>query len=178
MLRPTDLLRLGVRQALTIDELRVKPMVILVGLLVLVSVLTGLLIVAPLLVSRRRALRENRGAARFLMYFSAIGVGFMMVEMAFIQQFVLLLGSPVYSLAVILFSLLLSSSLGSLLTHLARRWPAASLGMVVGLLMIVALPLYMTLTPPIVHTFMGSPTPLKMIVAFAAICPIGVVMGC
>jgi hypothetical protein len=52
--------------------------------------------------------------ARFtLWYFSLIGLGFMFVEIAFMQQIILFLGHPTYSLALVLGILLLASGVGS-----------------------------------------------------------------
>ena len=51
------------------------------------------------------------------MYFGSLGAGFMLLEVALLQRFVLLLGHPVYSLTVTLFSLLLGTGLGSLVSR-------------------------------------------------------------
>jgi hypothetical protein len=45
----------------------------------------------------------------WLAYFGALGAGFMLIEVSVLQRFVLLLGHPVYSLTVTLFSLLLGT---------------------------------------------------------------------
>jgi len=50
---------------------------------------------------------------RFLVYFVLIGVGYILIQVALIQKFVLFLGHPTYALTVIIFSMLLSSGLGS-----------------------------------------------------------------
>ena len=51
------------------------------------------------------------------MYFGALGAGFMLIEVAILQRFVLLLGHPVYSLTVTLFSLLLGTGIGAALSR-------------------------------------------------------------
>ena len=48
---------------------------------------------------------------------AALGAGFMLLEVALLQRFVLLLGHPVYSLTVTLFSLLLGTGIGSLISR-------------------------------------------------------------
>ena len=59
---------------------------------------------------------------RPLAYFACLGAGFMLIEVALLQRFVLLLGHPVYSLTVTLFSLLLGTGIGSLLSrHVTGR---------------------------------------------------------
>ena len=46
-----------------------------------------------------------------------LGAGFMLIEVALLQRFVLLLGHPVYSLTVTLFSVLLGTGIGSLVSR-------------------------------------------------------------
>jgi hypothetical protein len=71
---------------------------------------------------RRRGLAAP--SARMLVYFGALGVGFMLVEIPTIQRLTVYLGRPVYSLAVGLFALLLFSGLGSLWAGRRRGQPA------------------------------------------------------
>lgn len=61
-------------------------------------------------------------------YFMLLGIGFMLVEVSLIQKLVLYLGYPVLSLSTLLFAILISGALGSLLT---QRWPVESLARVV-----------------------------------------------
>ena len=57
--------------------------------------------------------RRPPGLFRFGLFFCLIGVGFMAIEMAFLQRFGLLLGHPSYALSVVLAVLLFTSGLGS-----------------------------------------------------------------
>jgi predicted membrane-bound spermidine synthase len=49
-------------------------------------------------------------------YFFLIGIGFMVVEISLLQRMSVFLGHPIYSLSVVLFSLILTTGLGSLLS--------------------------------------------------------------
>src|SRR6185295_11334550 len=81
--------------------------------LLAVSMLATLIILAlPPIVLRTRLPREKPVLA-FLLYFLAIGAGYILIEVALIQKFVLFLGHPTYALTVVIFSLLISSGLGS-----------------------------------------------------------------
>ena len=62
-----------------------------------------------------------RGWLAWLVYFGALGAGFMLIEVSVLQRFVLLLGHPVYSLTVTLFSLLLGTGLGAAWSRRSRR---------------------------------------------------------
>lgn len=96
--------------------------VVLAALLGLVSLFVLAGIVVPLWLGRRRALH---GAAlskwRDLAFFICIGAGFIAVEIALLQRFILHLGHPIHSLRVVLFSLLLAGGVGSLISSRVRR---------------------------------------------------------
>jgi len=51
--------------------------------------------------------------AKVLLYFGALGLGFMFVEMVLIQQFTLYLGHPIYATALVITALLVLSGIGS-----------------------------------------------------------------
>jgi hypothetical protein len=83
-------------------------------LLVQSLLLSSVLIILPL-----RILRKKRkiNQTRIFFYFSLIGMAFMFVEITFIQKFILFLSHPLYSAAIIIFSLLFSSGMGSLISQ-------------------------------------------------------------
>jgi hypothetical protein len=60
-------------------------------------------------------------------YFLLIGVAFMFVEISLIQRMSLFLGHPIYSLAIVLFSVVLATGLGSLFSHRAVPLSVSSL---------------------------------------------------
>jgi predicted membrane-bound spermidine synthase len=68
---------------------------------------------AVLLLIAGRLRRFPVPGARTIAYFGALGVGFIVVEVALIQRLILLLGHPIYTLVVILFTLLLAGGIGS-----------------------------------------------------------------
>jgi len=57
-----------------------------------------------------------------LTYFFAIGIGYMFLEIALIQKFILFLGHPLYSTSIIIFSLLLSSGVGSYFSDRIQKY--------------------------------------------------------
>ncbi len=108
---------------------------LLAGLLVIVVLAVLLFIFIPLFAFRRTDLKGSRGSKVLaLLYFAAIGIGFIALEMAWMQHFVLFLGHPIYALGIVLFVLLLASGTGSFLTRkigeqraLLNLWPSVSL---------------------------------------------------
>ena len=68
------------------------------------------------------AFGKPRGAAlspyaASIVYFASLGAGFIAVELALLQHLTLLLGHPIFTLSMLLFTLLASSGLGSAFTR-------------------------------------------------------------
>ncbi len=150
----------------------------LVPLLLFQSMLVAfLLILLPIL-----ALKKNTGGRKGIFfqvfsYFSLIGAAYIFVEITCIQKFILFLGHPLYSVSVIIFSLLVSSGLGSLFSRslfsqdLKKKLRA-------GLILCSSLILIYTLLLPIFFdNFLGLKFLLKIILTFLIIFPLGFFMG-
>jgi predicted membrane-bound spermidine synthase len=104
-------------------------------------------------------------------------MGFMLLEVALLQRFVLLLGHPVYSLTVTLFSLLLGTGLGSLISRRveADRVKTMTLRALVGVLGAAALS--PALLPVFIDFAIVWPLPARVAVAVAILVPLGVLLG-
>ena len=131
-------------------------------------------IVGPLLVGRPR---PRRGWPVWLAYFGGLGTGFMLLEVALLQHFVLLLGHPVYSLTVTLFSLLLGTGVGSLIGGRVtdrRVWPVT-----IGALVLAAVVALATaqLLSHVIDAAMSWPLPFRIATAAAVLTPIGALLG-
>jgi hypothetical protein len=102
--------------------------------LVAISVAATIVVLAlpPVLLGAR--LPSSPGERRSLLYFLLIGAGYILIEIALIQKFVLFLGHPVYALTVIVFSMLVFSSLGSRASKRAPRYLLPSIAALVALL--------------------------------------------
>jgi len=151
---------------------------VLFGLVGITLVVVVAFILGPLLLLRGRLTGSRRGRLPFLLYFAALGVGFIVVEVVLVQKCVLFLGHPAHALTVVLFSILLFSGLGSLLSG---RFPGgeglpASLGLVlvavagtIGLAVLVLHPLFYGL----VHLA----TVWRVLITVAVLAPLGLVLG-
>ncbi|MDH5627921.1 MAG: hypothetical protein OEY69_06470, partial [Candidatus Krumholzibacteria bacterium] len=81
--------------------------------LILVIVLAVVMVVALPLCLLPYALKGEKLRLVPWLYFCVIGVAFMMVEVVLIQRYTLFIGASTYSIAVVLFTLLLASGIGS-----------------------------------------------------------------
>jgi hypothetical protein len=156
-----------------------RPVLVLFSLSVAVLGLTALCIVIPLvLTTSRHALGSTMP---LVVFFAAIGLGFLLLEIAQMQRLTLFLGHPTYSLSVVLFSLLLFSGIGSFITEwLIRvrgdlRVRAAQLWPLVALLLVIVA--FGIATPSIIDQFRGETTPLRIATAVLLLAPMGLLMG-
>jgi spermidine synthase len=138
------------------------------------AALVVLFVVGPLVVA---AGTRPRGWLVWLLYFAAIGGGFMLLEVAVLQRFVLLLGHPVYSLTVTLFSLLLGTGLGAVLS---RRFQQAALPRAAGLTLVLIVVIgagFVAAVTPVITWAIPFTRAVRILLAVAVILPIGMVLG-
>jgi len=110
-----------------------------------------------------------------LLYFVAIGLGYILVEITFIQRFVLFLGNPTYALTVVIFLLLLSSGVGSLTS---RFWlPRPQMGSIPLALVFATLVSYVLFLPGRLAGLVGLPFALRLMISALLLVPLGFVMG-
>lgn len=144
----------------------------ILGVLLIVSIAAVLLfLVLPLAL----APGTRSGRSLRVLYFVAIGLGYIMVEIAFIQRFVLFLGYPTYALTVVVFLMLLSSGVGSLVS---RRWFSEPTRVAVALAFIViALLVYVFALPHMLEGMIGLPFAAKLAMSGLLLMPLGLAMG-
>jgi spermidine synthase len=151
---------------------------VLFALFAITSVLVLLFIIGPLLFVRSRTMTgEKSGRMSYLFYFACLGAGFIIVEVAMIQKFILFLGHPVYALAVILFSLLTFSALGSYLSgRLDESRVKQTLVKLIGVLVVMVF-VYILLLPPIFYGLVWLPHPARIVIAVLLMAPLALLMG-
>ncbi len=149
------------------------------ALLTLLGISAGLVVafvIGPLALASRGA-RRPAGWFSWLVFFGALGAGFMLIEVATLQQFVLLLGHPVYSLTVTLFSLLLGTGLGAALSRRIAQGSLPRTGAVV-LLGISGMAVVVTVgVASLVAWAIPFSRAARMAVALATLLPMGLVLG-
>jgi hypothetical protein len=141
-----------------------------------VSLLATLVVLAlpPLLLGAR--LPASGGVRRFLGYFVCIGAGYILIQVALIQKFVLFLGHPTYALTVIIFSMLLSSGIGSYYSRALLAGSESRLRVLLaGVAALVAI-LALSATP-LMDAGVAWPLFVRALVTVAVIAPAGFLMG-
>ena len=147
---------------------------VLVLLLALVAVAAFALIVTPLLVARLRRGGQERVPAGIrswtVAYFGFLGVGFLFVEIPIVQRYILLVGRPTMSLALVLFVLLIASGLGALAS---RRLPWRPMAVALA----VAVLIYPWLLTRLTDAALSAPLLLRMAAGGVVLFPLGFAMG-
>ncbi len=146
----------------------------LLSLMSISAALVALFIIGPLALSGGR---PGRGWPRWLTYFGCLGAGFMLLEVALLQRFVLLLGHPVYSLTVTLFSLLLGTGVGSYLSRAIdhTRTRARVLQALAGVVLLAIVGA--VVLPRVIDLAIQAPRAGRLALAAILLLPAGAMMG-
>ena len=149
----------------------VDPIALLTLTLVILAVLSALALVIPLYMVRD----AHRPPLSQLLYFIAIGLGYLMLEIALIQRFVLFLGFPTYALSVVLFAVLIFTGVGS---HLSSRWKRPRRALSVDLVVVAALIFISAFSlQPMLRSMIGLPFTARVLVTIALLAPFGLTLG-
>ncbi|MBM4137644.1 MAG: hypothetical protein FJ241_12575 [Nitrospira sp.] len=116
---------------------------------------------------------EGLSGKKFLPYFAFLGIGFMFVEVSFIQKMILPLETPSYAVATVLTSILISSGIGSLLSYRISNLRSPFVMLVLSFLIIA----YSILIPTISDFLSPHVMPVKIISIFFILMPVGILMG-
>ena len=148
---------------------------LLVAALIQSCILAALCIVLPLL-----CLRPGVGAKGYrlhtLVYFSGIGLAYMLLEISFIQRLALFLSHPVATVAVVLAGFLCFSGLGSYVSQRFSHQPRRAI-MIAGVGIFLIGIIYLLWWDEIITVFQPWPWWPRCIVALVLQAPLAFLMG-
>ncbi len=138
------------------------------------GLLSIVLIVLPLL--RLRTVRARPGTPNLMLllpYFACLGLGFLFVEIAFIQKMILVLETPAHAASAVIASLLISSGIGSALSQRMNRLSSPAV-----LLVLAGIALVYGIMLPWAMSFIAHyPATIKIVLVFFLLMPAGALMG-
>jgi predicted membrane-bound spermidine synthase len=151
-----------------------KQMIIL---LVTVVAISGLLSALLIYHARKTRVRFDSRSSFHVLFAIFIGVGFMILEVTFIQKFLLLLGTPIMALTVILFTILLSSGIGSyisgrIFSTRPHRAVLTSIPILAGIIVI-----YFLYLQDIIEYTISMELQYRIALTFGLLFPAGFLMG-
>ena len=159
---------------------------VLLATIVQALLLSLLLVVGPLMAARTGGRPETVGSDRgcwrrgtLVVYFVALGLAFLFVEMSFIQRFQLFLGHPLYAVAVTLAGFLVFAGLGSGAAAWWTRLCGGPARAVVGAVILIAT--FATATLVLQELFFehvaGAGRAVRIAVALVLVAPVATCMG-
>jgi hypothetical protein len=148
------------------------------AVLVMILFISIIAVIATILVPLRSVAREcpRPLAVAGCLYFSLIGMGFMLAEIALLQYFSVYLGHPIYSLGVCLFSLILASGLGSLTSDRLKLNSRGKL-LAWGCIVVACLAVMQWVLPSIFQATTNRERLVRIGISLAAIMPLGYLLG-
>src|ERR1017187_1287179 len=153
-----------------------RAILFLSGFMLAAIILVITTIVLPALRWTRKQGAAEAPPAGGLAYFIAIGLGFMLVEMAMMQQLSIFLGHPIYSMVVVLAGLIFSTGIGSLASdrlQLRSSWRSRLPAFAASLLIV----LYSFAVLPVVHTYTAGVLWQRIVTSLALVMPCGFLLG-
>jgi hypothetical protein len=148
---------------------------LLIGLMAISLCATALVLLLPRLLLGAR-LPKQKGLMTFLWYFLCLGAGYILIQVALIQKFVLLLGHPTYALTVIVFSMLVASGAGSYFSPLVVADDDTRLTHVLAAIAALVAMLAFG-SSHLVKVAVAWPLPFKIIATALSIAPPAFLMG-
>ncbi len=140
-----------------------------------VSVVAGVVCILLPTATLARRPRARRAKIPVVIYFTALGLGFLFFEVAYIQRLLLFLGHPIHAISVVLAGMLLFAGVGAWQSsRLVGRPTRALLGIVFGLTAIAAG--YEAL-PWLFRMGAGWPSPVRVGLSLALLAPPAFLLG-
>jgi spermidine synthase len=135
-----------------------------------------LIIVIPITGRWREFFRGRRGTMGVIVYFSCLGLAYMLIEIFLIQKLVFFLGDPIFSVSIVITSMLILSGLGSLFSQRFRENRAFGVRLAAGGI-VASIVFYIFGLSPCLRLFLGLPFILKVILSIIFIAPASFFMG-
>lgn len=148
--------------------------IILIVTLVQTILLSIILVILPLFFVRKKAASRNK--LPIFTYFLSLGIGYMFIEISFIQRFILFLSYPIYAVAVVIAGFLFFSGWGSYVSEKIKIKRLSTVTLAVVAIIVMAL-IYLFYLEHIFNLFIAYPDIVKILLSLLFIAPLAFFMG-
>ena len=153
-----------------------RALLFVFGFMLAAALLVALTVFLPLKQWASRRSGTSKLDPGGIVYFVAIGLGFMLVELAMMQQLSIFLGQAIYSLVIVLAGLILSTGVGSLVSDRLRLSSGLS-GRLPAIAATLTLCAYSAAVMPVIHRYIVQGLAQRAILSLALVAPCGFLMG-
>jgi len=164
------------------QSFNLKSINILLTLLIISIILSIIFIILPPIIyyvinEQSKNLTVLRKTYFMSIFFLCIGFGYILIEIGLIQRLVVFLGHPTYSITVVVFSLLLASGAGSLVSNRIIEKGKDRVAIYIILILLIVQLITLLAIPNVVQKFITENTFIKIMLALLIIVPAGFLMG-
>jgi spermidine synthase len=140
------------------------------------GVFFALIVIAIPAVVLGRKFVKQKGKLSVITYFSALGLGFMLVEINIIQKLTLVIANPLYSVALVIASLLIFSGIGSRFSGRIAKDPNRAITLAAAGVA-VTLILHVVVFSLFSRSFLSCGEVVRIVIAVVSLAPMGFFMG-
>ena len=149
---------------------------LLLGILIQSIVLGAIIIAMPVAGRWQELFKRRRGTAGVILYFACLGLGYMLVEIFLIQRLVFLLVNPIYSVSIVITSMLIVSGVGNLVSRYLGKTRTvivriACVGIAASMLF------YIFGLTPLLSVFRDESMFVRVLISIAAVIPSAFFLG-
>jgi len=155
-----------------------KPIPKILEVLVYISIgIVGVFLVGPYIWLRKDiSKKSNLRTGTIALYFAALGMGFILIELSLLQKFILLLGNPTMTFAILLFTILVAGGIGSFTSSRLIPTNTRNLTFVIAGVIIIGF-IYVAFLPDVIYSVISEEFATKAMLSVGLLFPIGFLMG-
>jgi len=155
-----------------------KPMPKILEQLVFIGIMiSAIFLVGPYFWLRKDNPAQNElKTGKIALYFAALGMGFILIELSLLQKFILLLGNPTMTFAILLFTILVAGGIGSFTSSRLIKNNTRNLTFIIGGVIAIGF-LYVAALSTIIDSIISEEFVFKAIISVGLLFPIGFLMG-
>ena len=146
------------------------------ALLLVVAILVLLVVVGPLIRSGLPTM-SRKTFSLSVGYFAAIGAGFMLIQIGLMQRFSVYLGHPTYAVAIILFSMILSTGIGSMISDKIPIEQKRVAVIAIPLITAVVIAIVATVLQPVFVSTIQYPLLKRATITVGLVAPTAIMLG-
>lgn len=177
MLRLKDLFK-GKHLKFQEQRFNLNGIMMLYILLVVSIVLSIVFIIVPLVLMRHKVPMPGKWGLVGLVFFASIGFGYILIEIGQLQRLIVFLGHPIYSITVVLFSMLFASGLGAMASNVWLRKTKSRLPVFISMAALLGLIVFIIyMQPQVLKGFETSSLYVRISMALLFLMPLGFFMG-
>ena len=155
-----------------------KPMPKILEVLVYISlVIVAIFLIGPYTWLRRSTTEKSElKTGTVALYFASLGMGFILIELSLLQKFILLLGNPTMTFAILLFTILIASGTGSFISSRLVKINTRNLIFIIGGIIVIGF-FYVATLPIMIYSVISEQFVVKALISIGLLFPIGFLMG-